>query len=235
MKMYLDKKMIVLAFYFFLLGSCDLTRKIEKKAMMINNYERTALSLSKRNQELEIEISRLKSEFQSLRTNNDFLTFKLKDKRSRALASIAPVKAENDLVKFNTYKWKANKILGIAESSLKEKNFEKAAQFFHSLLVNYSKHRLVNDEVLFKAGFAASESKKHPQWVLTHFKRLIREYPSSSYYRDAKLWLGLTYLNQGHKNKFFKIVEEFRLKYRNTDQWKILSRHYEKIVQNYKK
>jgi len=33
----------------------------------------------------------------------------------------------------------------------------------------------------------------------------------------------------GEKQKFFATVEEFRKKYRNTNEWKILSTYYEKI------
>jgi len=48
----------------------------------------------------------------------------------------------------------------------------------------------------------------------------------------AKLWLALAQYNQGEHQKFLATVEEFRLKYRNTEEWKILSRYYEDI--NYK-
>ena len=55
------------------------------------------------------------------------------------------------------------------------------------------------------------------------------KYPTSSYYRSAKLWVALTHMKLGDKQKFFATVEEFRKKYRNTNEWKILSAYYEKI------
>ena len=57
----------------------------------------------------------------------------------------------------------------------------------------------------------------------------MNQYPTSQYYRSAKLWKSLTYLQMGDKKKFFATVEEFRKKYRNTKEWKILSAYYEKI------
>jgi outer membrane protein assembly factor BamD (BamD/ComL family) len=57
----------------------------------------------------------------------------------------------------------------------------------------------------------------------------MKQYPTSQYYRSAKLWVALTNLKLGEKKKFFATVEEFRKKYRNTNEWKILSNYYEKI------
>lgn len=65
-----------------------------------------------------------------------------------------------------------------------------------------------------------------------HLSSLVKTYPRSQFYRGAKLWLALTQYNMGDQQKFLKTVEEFRLKYRNTDEWKILSKYYEDI--NYK-
>jgi len=47
--------------------------------------------------------------------------------------------------------------------------------------------------------------------------------------------MALTYLQLGDDQKFFTTVEEFRKKYRNTEEWKVLSPHYEKIVQKFKR
>ena len=101
--------------------------------------------------------------------------------------------------------------------------------------MNFPTHELVDDQVLFQAGVAAYESKKHYNWALAGLQRIIVEYPSSRFYRGAKLWTSLSHLKVGNKAAFFNIVEEFRKKYRNTKEWKILRSHYEEIVKKYKK
>lgn len=232
-------KLIILMASTALFSSCDMMERIESRAEVINNYERTALALAKENRELKMEIERQRFEIQGLKSTNNFLKVKLEDKqketKGRGLASVAPVSPENDLVKFDIYKWSPTQILATAETAFKKQDFEKAAQFFHALAVHYPEHKEINDKYLFQAGVSAFESGEHPQWVISHMDRLVKEYPASPFYRGARLWSALTHLQQGNSDHFFDTVEEFRLKYRNTDEWKILSGHYEKIVQKYKK
>lgn len=151
----------------------------------------------------------------------------------REVASVSPamheMKVEKDFVEFKTYKWHAEDMQQIADKEFKEKHYEKAAQFYYSLLQNYPHFKGLNDEFYFKAGIAAYESGNHHDWTLSHFETLMKQYPTSQYYRSAKLWVGLTHLKLGDKKKFFTTVEEFRKKYRNTNEWKILSSYYEKI------
>jgi outer membrane protein assembly factor BamD (BamD/ComL family) len=87
----------------------------------------------------------------------------------------------------------------------------------------------LSDEFYFKAGISAFESGSHHDWTITHFDNLMSKYPTSQYFRSAKLWIALTHMKMGNKKKFFATVEEFRKKYRNTPEWKILSSYYEKI------
>ncbi len=234
-----NKNLILLMATTALFSSCDVMEKIESRAEVINNYERTALALAKENRELKMEIERQRFEIQSLKSSNEFLKLKLDDKRkkekSRGLASVAPVTPENDLVKFDVYKWEPNHLIATAEKAFQKKDFEKSAQFFHALAVHYPEHKEINDKFLFQAGVAAFESGDHPEWVIAHLDKLVKEYPASPFYRGARLWSALSHLKVGNSDKFFNTVEEFRLKYRNTDEWKILSNHYEKIVQKYKK
>jgi TolA-binding protein len=138
-------------------------------------------------------------------------------------------KGEKDFVEFKTYKWRAEDMQQIADKEFKEKHFEKAAQFYTSLMKNYPHFKGLNDEFYFKAGIAAFESGSHHDWTLTHFETLMAKYPTSQYFRSAKLWVALTNLKLGDKKKFFATVEEFRKKYRNTNEWKILSSYYENI------
>jgi TolA-binding protein len=152
----------------------------------------------------------------------------------RSIASIAPSentehKSNKDYVEFKTYKWRADDMQKIADKEFKEKNFEKAAQFYMSLVESYPHFKGLSDEFYFKAGVSAFESGNHHDWTITHFDNLMAKYPTSQYFRSAKLWIALTHMKMGNKKKFFATVEEFRKKYRNTPEWKILSSYYEKI------
>lgn len=151
----------------------------------------------------------------------------------RSIASVAPSAAlpegHKDYVEFKTYKWHADDLMKIADKEFKEKNYEKAAQFYTSLLNNYPNNKSISDEFYFKAGIASYESGAHHDWTLTHFEALMSKYPTSQYFRSAKLWVALTHMKLGDKKKFYATVEEFRKKYRNTNEWSILSSYYEKI------
>jgi hypothetical protein len=148
---------------------------------------------------------------------------------ARSVASVQSVDVKKDFVEFKTYKWRADDLIKIADKEFKAKNFEKAAQFYSSVLTNYPENKMITDEFFFKAGIAAFESGEHHDWTLTHFEALMSKYPTSQYFRSAKLWVALTHMKMGDKKKFYSTVEEFRKKYRNTNEWKILSSYYEKI------
>ncbi len=158
---------------------------------------------------------------------------KHEESHGRSIASVAPAavheEMKKDFVEFKTYKWHADDLLKIADKEFKDKNFEKAAQFYTSLINNYPTNKNISDEFYFKAGIASYESGAHHDWTLSHFEALMAKYPTSHYYRSAKLWVALTHMKLGDKKKFYATVEEFRKKYRNTNEWKILSSYYEKI------
>jgi len=224
------------------LTSCDQIERFEVKAEKINRYEVASLHLSRENRELKTKVSHLLDEIQTLKSEKNFLSIKLdkyekKDAptQSRNIASIGRLKPKNDLVKFDVYKWTPSQMLAMAEKEFEGKNFEKSAQFFTTFKERFPGHERVDDHFLFQAGVAAFETGKHPEWTLEHLESLVKAYPTSQYYRGAKLWMALTYLQLGQEQKFFNTVEEFRKKYRNTEEWKVLSPHYEKIVQKYKR
>lgn len=198
-------------------------------------FEHKALSLAKENRKLETQISDLKYQLSELQSKNKFLSAQMKKENlenmpnvSRTIASIPKVNT-NDLVNYEVYKWTPDKLLAIGEKELHYKNYEKSAQFYNELINRFPKHALVSDRVLFGAGVAAYETGKRFDWTEKHLDRLVKSYPKSDFYRGAKLWLALAQYNQGHHQKFLTTVEEFRLKYRNTEEWKILSRYYEDI------
>lgn len=222
-------------------SSCNVLDSFEQKAAKINGYEKAAYHLAKENRKLKVEISHLKSELQTLKSKNNYLRIQV-DKyekpqtlKSREIASVRPVDLKNDLVKFDVYQWKPSQMIAIGASEFEKKNYEKSAQFYHSFVTRFPSHEKVDDKLLFQAGVAAFESNAHPEWTKRHLQTLVENYPTSKFYRGAKLWMALTHLKEGNEDYFFNVVEEFRKKYRNTDEWKVLSHHYEKIVHKYKR
>lgn len=225
-----------------LLSSCSFKemaqfKAFEKKAADINHYQKVSLTLAKENRELRTHIKRLEFEIEKLKQETAFKhAAKTAESGERKIASIGSesmfdLKGERDQVEFKTYKWSAEDMLKIADKEFKEKNFEKAAQFYNSIIENYPSFTKVDDELLYKAGVSAFETGKHHDWTFAHFNNLLKLYPKSAHHRSAKLWVALTNLKVGEKDKFLATVEEFRKKYRNTNEWKILSSYYESIIE----
>ncbi len=214
-------------------GGMDTT--VMKKWNMQYEYEKKSIALARDNRALEMKISDLKYQISQLESKNKYFAAQStkKPEAARAIASI-PKPDANDLVNYEVYKWTPDKLLAIGEKELHFKNYEKSAQFYNELINRFPKHEIVSDRVLFGAGVAAFESGKRYDWSEKHLDRLVKNYPKSEFYRGAKLWLALAQYQQGHHQKFLATVEEFRLKYRNTEEWKILSRYYEDISYNIK-
>ncbi len=226
------------------LVSCQYVAEAEKKAQKINNYEVAALQLAKENRELKAKMQQMEFQIQELKTANSFLALQnqqmekvpAKVKRPVPMRAVASVKAEdpNDLVQMKVYQWKPDQLQATAMEAFDQEQYEKSAQFFQAFLEQYPNHQKIDDSFLFQAGLAAYESGNHNDWALKDMATLQEKFPKSQFYRGAKMWTALTYLRLGQNDKFFKVVEEFRQKYRNTSEWQILSKHYEKIVQKYK-
>lgn len=201
-------------------------------------YEKKALALAKENRLLNVKISDLQYQINELESKNKFFAAQAANKKTataeRKIASV-PQPRINDLVNYEVYKWTPEKLLAIGEKELHFKNYEKSSQYYNELIERFPKHQIVSDRVLFGAGVAAFESGKRFDWSEKHLDRLVKNYPQSEFYRGAKLWLALAQYQQGDHQKFLKTVEEFRLKYRNTEEWKILSRYYEDISYKIKK
>lgn len=190
-------------------------------------YEKTSLELAKENRELRAKVSDLSYKMNELEAKNKFFASQTSQK-GRGIASV-PKTSPDDLVNYDVYKWAPEKLLAIGEKELHFKNYEKSAQFYNELIDRFPKHEIVSDRVLFGAGVAAFETGKRYDWSAKHLGSLVKHHPNSQFYRGAKLWLALSQYQQGDHKKFLATVEEFRLKYRNTEEWKILSRYYEDI------
>ena len=211
--------------------------EFRQTAERVNQYEIKALKLVKQNQALKNSISELKYKIQTLEAKNSFLeiTLSKKKKASRKIASVSPkLQLKNDMVKDHIYKWSNKQLAKIGDNEFRNKNYEKSAQFFQTLLLKNPTNELVSDQLLFQAGVSAYESGVHYDWAISSLQKLVTEYPTSPYFRGAKLWIGLANLKMGNHKKFYSTVEEFRMKYRNTKEWKILSGHYEEFRQKYK-
>ncbi len=241
MKIFLVFTLIASGYVFALWKYGGLDKAVITKWNAQFEYERKALVLAKDKRLLEAQVSDLKYQISELQSKNKFLSAQMQNTNSpakveskRSIASIPQVNT-NDLVNYEVYKWTPEKLLAVGEKELHFKNYEKSAQFYNELVDRFPKHKLVSDRVLFGAGVAAFETGKRYDWTEKHLEKLVKNYPKSEFYRGAKLWLALAQYNQGHHEKFLTTVEEFRLKYRNTEEWKILSRYYEDISYKIKK
>jgi outer membrane protein assembly factor BamD (BamD/ComL family) len=212
---------------------------VKKTAHTVHKYEYKSLALSKELRLLKLKNQNLQASLASYKAQKEHMAFQLKnlkDKEStgvrRIIASV-PKKLKNDLVDFDVYKWSPEKLLGVGEKALHFKDWEKSAQFLNALVEKYPNHKSITAQVYFQAGIAAYESKKHYEWATTHFSTVLDKYPLSKYVRGSKLWLALSHHHSGDDDAFMKAVDEFRLKYRNTKEWKILSQYYEDIAGKY--
>jgi TolA-binding protein len=209
-----------------------------KKWNSLYENEQKALILAKENRVLRGKISDLQYQISQLESKNRYFVASTqktqKTNVERKVASVPKTSAQ-DLVAYEVYKWAPEKLLAIGEKELHFKNYEKSAQFYSELIDRFPTHAIVTDRVLFGAGVAAFETHNRYEWAEKYLSRLVKEHPKSDFYRGAKLWLALSQYKQGQNEKFLATVEEFRLKYRNTEEWKILSRYYEDISYKIKK
>lgn len=225
----------VLTFIFtYTVGQFGIWDEFKETAKTVHNYEYKSLELSKQLRHSRREVEELKSKITRLQSEKEHLELNVMDKKARTIASI-PRKSANDLVGFDLYKWSAEKLLGVGAQALHFKKYDKSAQYYNALIKHYPRNKTINDKVLFEAGIAAYESKQHYDWAEHHFNSLVKRYPKSAYHRGAKLWLALSHFYQGDQEKFVMTVNEFRKKYRNTREWKVLSKYYEELNHKYKK
>jgi outer membrane protein assembly factor BamD (BamD/ComL family) len=231
MKIFFTFSLLALGYVFSLWKWGGMEATVMAKWQQQLHMEQKALELAKQNRLLQVKISSLEFKVSELEAKNQYFAAQSHPSNSatgRTIASI-PKTNTNDLVNYEIYKWTPEKLLAIGEKAFHFKKYEKSAQFYNELIIRFPKHELVSDRVLFGAGVAAFETGKRYDWSEKYLDRLVKNYPKSEFYRGAKLWLALAQYNQGDHQKFIKTVEEFRLKYRNTDEWKILSRYYEDI------
>ncbi len=235
MKIFFVFTLLAFGYVFSLWKWGGMDKTVMTKWNMQFEYERKAQVLARENRVLQSKVSDLHYQISQLESRNKYFTAQKKTaQEGRQIASV-PAQNPDDLVNYEVYKWTPEKLLAIGEKELHFKNYEKSAQFYNELIDRFPKHTIVSDRVLFGAGVSAFETGKRFDWSEKHLDRLVKTYPKSEFYRGAKLWLALAQYQQGQHEKFLTTVEEFRLKYRNTEEWKILSRYYEDIHVKVKK
>ena len=210
-------------------------KNFKAEIIKTNKYEELAFQLLKKNRNLKVKMGQLRSRVSDLEAQSKYFASRYRQPvyfRSPA-SIIQPVDKENDLVQFVIYQWKDHKLLKIARKEWYQKNYAKAAQYFYTLIQVYPRSRLIDDVILFQTAIASLQAKIYGPWAEQALNRLIDEFPHSRYYRGAKLWRALAYFEQGNKERFYQTLEEFRLKYRNTPEWRILSKHYGKTVSDH--
>lgn len=206
-------------------GSVDWS--LSEKIAQTWKLEKTSLQLAHENGQLKAKVGVLEHKVASLEVERSALLAQVSNKAARSIASVVE-KDSKDLVQFEIYQWSPEKLLGVAEKELHFKKYEKSAQFYNELIKRFPNHKIIDDKAYFGAGIASYEAKKHSQ-AIKHFSSLVSKYPKSNFYRGAKLWMAMSEYNSGNHRKFASTVEEFRTKYRNTEEWKILSKYYEDI------
>ena len=208
-----------------LLSGCGWGERWFKRVEEVNNYEKVALNLAKENRLLKLKINDLENENQKQKLKNKYSSISRKKAPYRKISSVGD---EKDLVRFNDYNWTADELLFVAEIEYERNDFEKSSQFFNALIKYYPKYVKINDKLVYDAAISSFESG-HYKWSQKHFDKLIKVFPNSQFYLSAKLWKAICSYKLGHKKNFRSKLQKFKELYKNTPEWKILSKHYEKL------
>ncbi len=217
----------------------DYVSKTKSKLIEKRDYKNAALKLSKENRELKLKLNKLMFAIQKLKSETAYLS--IKNNKGRSVASLKkkvyiPMdkrKGVEDLVKFSTYKWKPSVMLAIANNSFIKKNYEKSFQYYNAFYSRFPTGASVDDLFFYRAGVSAYKIKQY-KTAKFYLDKVINSYPASKYYRSSKLWIAMIYFRKKQYSIFYRYVEEFRIKYRNTPEWKILKKYYEDITKRYK-
>lgn len=207
--------------------------EFKKRADQVNRYESMSFKLLQENRDLKARMRQLSSKVSELKAQNKFFISQYGYRANRERIKgrfpagyISAVDRKNDLVKFKTYKWEDKKLLQIARREWNRKNYVKSAQYYYTLIQNYPQSSLVNDQTFYETAITSLETGIYNEWAEYSLEKIIKEYPKSSHYREARLWMALIHFNQGDREKFYQTLEEFRLKYRNTKEWRVVRGYY---------
>ena len=191
-------------------------------------YKNLSLALSKRNRELRVQNNQMRYNLQELKAELTFVknpknSGKKWSPMSRNIASLSPKRAPAQM------QWRAEQAFLLAENEYKRKNYPKAFEYFQSFAQKFPQSKRIDDRFLFRTGLAGFECQRYGQ-AAWYFQQLVQNHPKSKLYRSSKLWAGLSHLKMGNKEQFVQTVKEFKQKYQNTPEWKVLREHYENII-----
>lgn len=150
------------------------------------------------------------------------------EKKARSIAS-----TENEFVKEELYSLEDSQLKQIAFKYYHKKEYFLASQYFDVLLKEYPESSVIDDQTYYFAGLAYYRSSQELEQSRECFKKVVEEFPNSEFRLQAKIWIGIAYLQIGKEDKFIEVVQEFKEKYRNTEEWKMLSQYYGKMSQKY--
>ncbi len=197
-------------FLLLILSSCSFKEDLKERVHGQNQIEGAALSLAKENRELRGRVVELEAEFK------------------KGTSSVQRTMAQNNSnLQEIDEKWRADEILFVAEIEYEREDYEKSSYFFQNLFKKFPNDKIIDDQVLFKAGRSFYQDGKNFNLALQSFDKI----PTTSiFHLQSKLWTILVQKKLGNKKQFHDGLKEFEEKYQNTPEWKILERHYEKII-----
>lgn len=201
--------------------------QFNNKLQRIQKYQDQALLLIKENRNLAIKMSNLEYDIQKLKSQNYFQEMQITKYKDILKKQLPGHSEDND--NLDIYNWRPEQLVAMAETHFNKGQYADAAKFLNYFISKYKNHPLINDELIFMAGISCYKSETCLNSALNYFHIIIQKSAHSPYFRGAKLWSGIIYHKQGKKDLFLKVIEEFRKKYKNTSEWKILSAYYENI------
>ena len=203
-------------------------QRIRYRIKQKKNYKNASLALARENRKLRIKSNKMLFEIQELKAEITLL------KNQKTFTKKLPTKIEEYGRKIagthtTEKEWNAEQAFLLAENEFKRKNYSKAFEHFQFFAQKFPQHKRIDDRFLFRTGLSGFEIKRYNK-AAWYFEQLVNTYPRSKLYRSSKLWAGLCHYKMGNRNKFIKIAKEFKNKYQNTPEWKVLEAHYEKII-----
>ncbi|MDH4468994.1 MAG: hypothetical protein QE271_13125 [Bacteriovoracaceae bacterium] len=201
------------------------------------------IQLKQENEILKTKLAHMTGVYEDLRFEMEKMQSKGsagEEMSGRSLASIAPSSLKfspkrkhnstdiADFVQQDTYQWNSEKLLTYFHKHWNLKQYLEAAQFGLTLFFQPGGAKNFKEIDLFQLGVASIEGQVYLDEGLQVLTNYITHYPKSRYYIRAKLWMALAQYKLGHVSEFHTSLQEFKDKYRNTQEWDILSNLYQK-------
>lgn len=185
------------------------------------------------NENLQLKLKLRKAEFTLARIQEASSVTKVE----RHIASTPNVfeifpqgKSIEDYVKQDIYHWSAIKLTALAEREYKLKNYTASAQYGMTLVNLDSNDDQLDENFYYRLGVSCIESKYYLQEGVNALSDLVKKFPESTLVVQAKLWRGLAFHRLNNQTEFLAMLEEFKTKYRNTNEWSVLKNIYDRSI-----